>query len=203
MIRQFLFDCGDVLAHIQFDNLITEITGDPAMGQLVLEKMWVEGSPWLLYDRGLYKKEEMLPLLIDYYPEIAPAHLERFMQLWPRRMQPMEGMETLIRQLKEAGYPCYLLSNFNPQFEELRPHCPALALMDGAVVSYIINMMKPHRDIFDYTAEKFGIRPEETLFIDDSPANIEAAQAVGFQGHRFTEEATLRIFLRKMNILSE
>lgn len=200
MIKQILFDCGDVLAHIRFDDLFDRITGTPEAGRLVLEKMWIEGSPWLPYDRGLYKKEEMLPLLMDYYPEIDPKHLKEFMATWPRNMKPIEGMAKLIRELKDAGYPCYLLSNFNPQFEELRPHCPALALMDGEVVSYLINMLKPHREIFDYTAKKFGILPEETLFIDDTPANIEAALSAGFHVHRFTDVETLRRRLRELKI---
>ena len=203
MIKQILFDCGDVLAHIRFDNLITELTGDPKQGQIVLERMWIQGSPWLRYDRGLYQKSEMLPLLIDYYPEIAPEHLEQFMQLWPTRMQPIQEMELLIKDLRTAGYPCYLLSNFNPQFEELRPHCPALQLMDGEVVSYNINMLKPDREIFEHTAEKFGILPGETLFIDDTQANIDAAIEAGYLGHLFTDASTLRSALKDLHILDE
>lgn len=203
MIKQILFDCGDVLAHIRFDNLFTKITESPMAGQLVLERMWAEGSPWLRYDRGLYKKEEMLPLLIDYYPEIAPHHLQTFMETWPQNMKPIEGMVELIKELKYAGYPCYLLSNFNPQFEELRPHSPALQLMDGEVVSYLINMLKPDREIFEYTAEKFGILPSETLFIDDNQANIDASIEAGFLGHLFTDASTLRSALKELHILNE
>ena len=39
---------------------------------------------------------------------------------------------------------------------------------------------KPDREIFDYTCEHCGIKPEETLFFDDSQANVDAARALGF-----------------------
>ena len=51
---------------------------------------------------------------------------------------------------------------------------------DGMVTSFEARVMKPDAAIFRYTVDKLGIRPEETLFIDDSQANLDAAAALGF-----------------------
>ena len=51
---------------------------------------------------------------------------------------------------------------------------------DGMVTSFEARVMKPDAAIFRYTVDKLGIRPEETLFIDDSQANLDAASALGF-----------------------
>ncbi len=202
MIKQILFDCGGVLARLDFQSVMTEVSGNPAFGAILVERLWCNDSPWLDYDKGLIPKEEMPRRLAPLFPEIPLETIQLFMERWPSSMIPLKGMETIVQELHAAGYPCYLLSNFNPQFEELRPHHQNLRELAGEVVSYHINMLKPHREIFDYTAQKLGIDPAETLFIDDTQANIEAAIAAGYQGHLFIGADDLRDQLRKLHIFN-
>ena len=51
---------------------------------------------------------------------------------------------------------------------------------DGQVVSFLAGSNKPDRKIFEYAIDHLGITPEETLFIDDSQHNLDAASALGF-----------------------
>lgn len=53
---------------------------------------------------------------------------------------------------------------------------------DGMVMSYKAHCYKPDREIFDYTAAHCGIIPAETLFLDDSKANVEAGERAGYLG---------------------
>ena len=48
------------------------------------------------------------------------------------------------------------------------------------VTSFDARSCKPDAAIFNYAAESMGIEPSETLFFDDSEANVEAARALGF-----------------------
>ena len=48
-----------------------------------------------------------------------------------------------------------------------------------------IGMVKPHREIYEHLLTVCGIRAEETLFIDDNPENIAAAEALGIRGYLF------------------
>lgn len=50
------------------------------------------------------------------------------------------------------------------------------------VKSYEARVAKPDKKIFDIAAKEFGINPEKTLFIDDSPYNIAVAKELGWQG---------------------
>ena len=196
MIKQLLFDCGGVFAELNFESLMTEVSGDPALGKRWVEMLWQPESPWLPYDQGLHKTEEMPALLHQYLPEFSEEVIAKFLPLWAKRMPTLPGMETIVREVQAAGTPCYLLSNWNRQFEDFKEHHPAIQGMDGYVISYKVNMLKPHREIFEYTAKALKIEPCETLFIDDTLANIEAAQAVGYQGHHFRDGATLREALK-------
>ena len=51
---------------------------------------------------------------------------------------------------------------------------------DGIVTSFRANALKPEAKIFKYAEDTLHIRPEETLFFDDSQTNLDAAAALGF-----------------------
>ncbi|MBR6793939.1 MAG: HAD family phosphatase [Clostridia bacterium] len=201
MIKQIVFDCNGVLSILDFDTYITGISSDPAHGQLIMEKLWVKGSPWLEYDRGLHTKAEMVDILNAYLPEIPKEVFKTFLDGWASNLMPIDGMEEIVKELCAAGYPCYLLSNFNEQFEEIRPNNPVLEAMDGEVISYHIDMLKPDREIFDHAAEKFGIDPAETLFVDDTLVNVKGAIAAGYQAYHFTTAEDFREGLRNLKVL--
>jgi putative hydrolase of the HAD superfamily len=51
--------------------------------------------------------------------------------------------------------------------------------MDELYVSYKIGALKPSRRFFEFILDKENVKPEETLFIDDGPKNVEAAKSIG------------------------
>lgn len=92
-----------------------------------------------------------------------------------------------LRRLRRS-YRVYMLSNTNPIMwkSKIRDDFGQQGLtredyFDGIVTSFEAKALKPDRAIFDYACRKLGIRPEETLFIDDSQANLVAAAALGFR----------------------
>lgn len=98
-----------------------------------------------------------------------PVHRLRELEKWRRR------------------YRIYLLSNTNAIMwrstiaDEFAKDGKAREdYFDGMVTSFEAKALKPSAKIFEYAAEHLGIRPEETLFLDDSATNLEAAAALGF-----------------------
>ena len=65
------------------------------------------------------------------------------------------------------------------------PHIPGSQYFDGTVVSALVGICKPDRRIYEYLLFKYGLKAEECIFIDDLPANIEAAKEVGIHGILF------------------
>ena len=110
-------------------------------------------------------------------------------------------MTTIVDELHAKGYPCYLLSNFSHRFAAFSKTVHPLQVLDGKVISYQVHMAKPNSDIYEYTAEKFGINPQETLFIDDYLPNIEGARKVGYQAYLFTTPDAFRQYLKEQGIL--
>ena len=201
MIKQFLFDCGAVLVELNFRQLIAEITGSKTVAEDFIRHLWSEDSPWLRYDSGDLNTEQVREALMGYMPPAYREATEAFVSRWLEALPPMAGMDELVGELKEKGYPCYLLSNFSEGFKLMPERTPVLSKMDGMVISYEIHMLKPDPAIFRYTLEKFGIRAEETLFVDDNLHNVEAAAELGIVSYRFTTTEAFRSYLKDRGIL--
>lgn len=99
---------------------------------------------------------------------------------------PVERLAAL-RALRRR-HKVYLLSNTNPVMMEAKIRQlfrqEGLEMddyFDGVVVSYRAGACKPDRRIFDHAVATLGIDPGETLFLDDSQANVDAARALGFK----------------------
>ena len=60
------------------------------------------------------------------------------------------------------------------------------------IVSAEEQVTKPDRRIYEIALERTGLAPRDLLFIDDSPANIAAADALGFHTHLFNDPTALR-----------
>lgn len=52
---------------------------------------------------------------------------------------------------------------------------------DGIFTSYEAKCCKPGREIFDYASRLGDMKPEETLFFDDSQSNVDAARSYGYK----------------------
>lgn len=202
MIKQLLFDCGGVFVDIRFRELICKLTGDQETGNAFYDRLFTVGSPWSrCYDKGIYTKEQTYEALLEWMPGFDPEVLRKFMDEWPYWLPTFPEMETIVDELHARGYKCYLLSNFSEQFVEFEKTCPAIAKLDRKLISYQLHMIKPDREIFEFAAGELGIRPEETLFVDDYLPNVEAACAVGYRGYHYTTAAELRRYLKELDIL--
>jgi putative hydrolase of the HAD superfamily len=120
------------------------------------------------------------------------------------RLQPMQ--ETLavlhaLQERREAGdgvRGLYFLSNMpEPYARELEQKHAFLKHFDGGIFSGDVFLSKPDARIYEALQSRYALEPERTVFIDDLPANIEAAQALGWTGIHFTSAAQLADTLRK------
>lgn len=128
------------------------------------------------------------------YPEYDEA-IAMYFTRWDEALPgEMPGMRELVEQLK-ADPRCrlYGLTNWSMEtFPTARAKFPILQLIDNYVVSGEEKMVKPDRAIFQVLLDRYGLRPEECLFIDDNPDNIEGARRVGLNGIVFAGAEDLR-----------
>ena len=128
------------------------------------------------------------------YPEYAES-IDMYFSRWEDALPgEMPGMRELLTELKnDPRYRIYGLTNWSMEtFPAARARFPILQMIDNYVVSGDVGMVKPDLAIFQLLLNRFGLRPEECLFIDDNPANIEGARRAGIDGIVFTGSEELR-----------
>ena len=97
------------------------------------------------------------------------------------------------QQLKQRGLLTAILSNMGDNvLENMERTFDWLPRFDVLVWSYQVRMAKPAPAIYRLVLKRLGTRPEETLFLDDRPVNVEAARALGMLAFDFSTVDRLR-----------
>jgi putative hydrolase of the HAD superfamily len=111
-------------------------------------------------------------------------------EMWSRSNP---AMVEWVAALRAAGTRTGLLSNMQEDMvARVRRDFPWVADFDCAVFSHEVGLAKPEAEIYQRCLEGLGAAPQETLFIDDRPNNIKAAQELGIQAIRMQSVAQLR-----------
>lgn len=113
------------------------------------------------------------------------------------RLEPIGVTVDMLEQLiahREAGQPLrlYYLSNMPaPYARAIERRHAFMRRFDGGVFSGDVKFLKPEREIYEVLAMRHGLDPEQTVFIDDSAANVEMARAFGWHAIHCTSPAML------------
>lgn len=189
-----IFDVGNVL--IRYDPLgYLRSVHEAALAERIYAAVF--GSKhWLEMDRGVLNETEIKARMAADAPDvaefIAPAIAD-----YDRVISPMAESVAYLPRLKAAGYKLYVLSNYGASyFAQARARYQDIfALFDGLVISGEELMIKPMPGIYHLILERYGLTPARTMFVDDSAANIRAAEKVGLQGMVFTNPTQLEALL--------
>lgn len=200
MIRHLIYDFGAVLVDWDPRRLYVPYFGDEARADWFLTEICP--YEWnAQVDAGRSPKEvteERVALFPEWEKEIR-LYFDRWIDMMG---DGIPGMEALVRDYKARGYGAWGLTNWSWEtFPLIRDSYPVFGLLDGFVVSGKENTVKPGPRIYRILLERYGLRAEECIFIDDNPKNTAGAEAVGIRGLVFQDAAQLRRDLDR--ILSE
>jgi 2-haloacid dehalogenase len=186
-----VFDLGGVLIDWDPRRVYRTLFGDE--GEMERFLGTVATMEWHLeQDRGRTLKEAT-EFLIDRHPRYR-REIEAFYGRWDEMFgEGIEGSVEILGELRELGYPLYALTNWSAEtFPRARERYGFLGWFDHIVVSGELKMIKPEREIYDALVERTGLDPMRTVFIDDRPENVRAAEELGFTGVVFRDAAELR-----------
>jgi putative hydrolase of the HAD superfamily len=127
---------------------------------------------------------------------LSPEDIARLIDIDNRSWtHPNLVMPGWARQLRQAGLRTAILSNMPVPVRDAVERCEWLPEFDCRTYSCDLRITKPSPEIYQHCLAKLGIAPSETLFLDDRPENIRAAEALGVHGIVFTtpQEAAAEI----------
>jgi 2-haloacid dehalogenase len=114
---------------------------------------------------------------------------------------PIEGTVAILDELRQAGVRVAALSNWSAEtFPIAQVRYPFLGWFETIVVSGAVGLVKPDLRIYRHLLGLTGFSPGSTVFVDDAPANVAAAEQVGMTGLQFHDSETLRRDLRELGL---
>ena len=186
-IKTIIFDLGGVVVDLEIDRVREAFCkiGMPRMAALMDPCYPAEINERM--ERGELSWEEACDEMrrLDNRPEVTNEQIAWVYGEFLARVDTAKIER--IEQLRREGYRLYVLSNTNRvAYEAVCRHFRTAghdleACFDEVFLSYRLKLLKPSPAIFEEVIRRTGIRPEETLFIDDGARNAAAAASLGFR----------------------
>ena len=199
MIRNILFDMGNVLLRFDRAVFLDRLNVTEEDKQLLLKEVFLS-EEWVHMDAGILREKTAEPIMCSRLPGHLHEAVHKLVSCWDQPILPMEGMYELVQELKDAGYGIYLLSNASVRQHAYWPRVPGSEFFDGTLISADEKVMKPQPEIYHLCMQRFGLKPEECIFIDDVQANIDGAAACKIAGVVFNGTDALRSSLKNAGI---
>lgn len=177
MIKNIIFDFGNVLGTFDFDTLMNACGAKPTS---VLKDIIFHD--WEKLDAGFIEYNDYIQSCLSLAPIEEHDNMKKFFKQWYKLLPPIDEIHEWIKELKKQGYRLYLLSNAPVVFEENASVYPILNYFDGLVFSGSIQLAKPQNEIYSYLLNKYQLKAEECFFIDDKEENILAGIHCGIDG---------------------
>jgi 2-haloacid dehalogenase len=135
-----------------------------------------------------------------------PAYA-RYIDAWMERYEemlagPIQGTVDLLAELRSRGVPIYALSNWSAEtFPAAKKRFDFLQWFNGTLLSGKVRLIKPDPRIYQLFFKTHGVDPAHAVYIDDLQPNVDAANALGMHGIRFTDPVALRHELKRVGLI--
>ncbi len=192
MIKNYIFDFGWVLYKFDCEYMARKYIKNEEDYNTVYSVVF-DRFYWDRIDDGSLTDEQAKVEFCEALPERLHAVACEIYDNWHKNLLPVEGMAELVKEIKAKGGKLFLLSNvsigFSEAYKEVEDINELLSSFDGLVFSGLLNIVKPSREIFEHLLNKYGLKAEECVFIDDLERNVKGAEAVGIKGIQFDGNA--------------
>jgi len=179
-----IFDLGGVVLQWQPQKLIKQVFFDESTQRQVFDNI-ICHPDWQELDRGTIEQQQMI-VRAEKRTGIPQSKIEELMKQAAISLTPIQETLDIAYALKHEGHHLFVLSNMHKAFiKYLKSTWHFWDLFEGQVISCHIHKIKPELEIFDYTIKRYSLSPMETVFIDDTSVNIDAAKNYGIMAIKF------------------
>ncbi len=198
MIKTIIFDLSEVyLTGMKYvEHHLESLLNIPA---IVIENKLHEENLMELFNGKITEDE--------YWGQIISKHqwdidIEILKDTVRKNFKEIDGTRDIIEELKKRQYQLGLLSVHTKEWIEFcEEQFDYHGLFNEAMYSFQVAVCKPNLEAYKLILSKMNAIPSETLFIDDSIQNIEAAKKLGINTILFKNAEQLRNELMKMGLL--
>lgn len=201
-IRNIIFDMGNVIIDIDPPRtalMLSEMSGlsvDEIRGRIRQADLFHR------YEGGFINDDEFR----DICREILEKNLsdEQLNAAWHALLDELLPERLALLQSLSSRYNLYLLSNTNNiHLSEIDRRCrllmgvPYATLFEKMFLSFELNLMKPTLALYEHVLTDSGVKPEETVFLDDVAENLTPAQSLGIYTIQVQRPTTILEYLKE------
>lgn len=197
-IKAVIFDLGNVLVNYDVEKAAKRFAAASGLSTQEIWKRFFLSKFEQAYTRGEISTRKFHKIACKTLGVSIP--LAVFSHYWNDIFWENPGMNRLLMRIKKH-YPLYLISNTNTlHFTYIKKHFKLLRHFKRKFPSHEVGARKPGLTIYRRVLKKIGLRPEETVFIDDMKTFIAGARKAGMHPIHFKTRARLIKDLRNLGI---
>ena len=201
-IRNVVFDLGGVMINYNPRRFIEDLGyhgeyGDEICNAIFLDPVWAQ------MDAGVYTNyTQALPVFIEHHPHLEKEIRSFFTPDWYEVYTIKRDTERLVYDwVYDKGLDIYIISNFSADgFAYVERKYPFFKKAKGYVISAYEKLVKPQPEIYRLLLDRYSLKADECVFIDDYQVNVDGALAVGMNSILFTAPEDARQKLIDMGI---
>jgi putative hydrolase of the HAD superfamily len=204
-----VFDFGAVLVNWRPLDVVRkhfpDLANTPEAAALLASSLFSHPD-WQAFDAGSVSAQEISALSASRLSLDVKA-VRQMVDAIEDHITPIASsvqvLESLHAQRSEKGYKIFFLSNMPAPYARGLERHAFMRCFDGGIFSGDHGLIKPQPDIFQKLQAMYGLQDQPILFIDDHPANIAAAEKLGWQTLHLTDPSQLpELLLSGVNDLS-
>lgn len=195
MISCVLFD---VMGTLVYDPFYVEV---PAFFGVELRALIARKRPtaWERFELG---QLDEVGLANEFFADDHVLDVDGLKAAMAAAYRLLPGIEALLDELRANDVAMHTLSNYPPWYRLIEAKVGLSRWMPWTFVSCNTGVRKPAPEAFLGAAATLGVDPTTCLFVDDQPANCDAASRLGMDAIQFTDAAALRSALLARGLLS-
>jgi 2-haloacid dehalogenase len=189
-LMNVVFDLGNVLLEWDPRHLYRKLfVNQPQEMEWFLANVCT--YEWCVEQHGVADLGGGFKAAVEQLMQVQPPELHPFIRAYDERWMEMLAGEmadsvAILEALAARGVPLYALSNWNAEkFETTLKTYSCLKHFKGIMISGEVGVAKPDLTIYQLFLQRFGLRADACVFIDDKETNIAAARHVGMHGLHF------------------
>ena len=185
MIKNIIFDLGNVIIKGSSIETLMHFTNNEKIANDLVQYIF-KTEEWKLLDLGSICKEEAIIKMQEKAPKEYNKLIEEVMNRRCEYLIVNKDTIEIAKKLKEKGFHIYVLSNMAAFTYEYFQEIDFFKLCDGIMISAYEHLVKPDEKIFKTLLDRYCLKPEECLFIDDDDTgkSFEIANRLGILGRK-------------------
>ncbi|HOW09605.1 MAG TPA: HAD family phosphatase [Bacteroidales bacterium] len=181
MVKNIVFDLGNVLISFIPSEYLKKLNYPANIRNTIIHDIF-QSEEWKKLDNGDITVKEAIDSIVPK-SALRREEIALVFKLRADIMFPLDDNVRLLPALKNRGFRVFYLSNFHMDIFEIVSHdYYFFRYFDGGIISADVKLSKPDCRIYRLLLDKYSLKPEESLYIDDIEENVVAAEKVGMRG---------------------